>query len=660
MDISTSTDYMIGETGIVDNLNHNSQTILLENQYDNPVIFAQPLSYNGGQAAIVRLKDIQADRFTASVQEPENLDGVHANESFSYLVLEAGTWQLENDAVLEVGQLDTNLLSSNGWENVGFANDFVEDPLLFSQVQTYNDKDLVHTRHKNVDTNGFEITMQEEEALNNFHTSETVGWLALTAGSGNWSQNNYLAGQTGNSINHKWQTIDFGNSFSEPPVLLASMATYNGSDPAGLRSRNLANNQIDIKVEEDTSKDAETYHPNESVNFLAIAGDKSLRGVPLGEKALEATPEVIPETTSETIPETIPDEKWDIIYDGLNQSKPLNIIGMDNVLIRNSTFNNIKGSDAIYIRNSDNVRIENVTINNVVDEDAIDIRYSDNVQIDEIVVDKVSGKNGSNGVEIWQSTNILVEDSTFSSIFSSGQSGAISIVPGKLSANITIDNNHIYDTYGNGIVSGGSSKPVSPYVHDNPVPGFKITNNLIHDTGLTPAPLSNSPTHGMYIKAQDAYIVGNTVYNSWDGEGISVRSTSVVKNNKIWDTKKAALAFYQDSPAGSSMKSVVENNELFFTKNKPKGDSIQPLLKLYWKDGYKNPIFYDNFEVRNNELSISAENSYNHALVELYSFDGLNIVGNNLVDRRENAKFFRYLGNSPIRYEEQNTNSFNK
>ena len=338
--------------------------------------------------------------------------------------------------------------------------------------------------------------------------------------------------------------------------------------------------------------------------------------------------------------EKVSNEDWDVIYDGLNQSEPLEIIGMDNVLIRNSTFNNISSSDAIYIRDSNNVHVENVTINNTIDNDAIDIRYSDGVHIDDLVVNKLSGDRGLSGVRIWQSTDIVIEDSEFSEIYSSGQSAGIRIIPGELSANITIDNNHIHNTHGNGIVSGGSSSPKDPYVHDNPIPGFKVTNNLIHDTGLTPTPTSNSPTHGMYIKAQDPYIANNTVYNSWDGEGISIRSTAVVKNNKIWDTKKAALAFYQGKAAGSSMRSVIENNELFFTTNRPKGHGNQSLLKLYW-DKEKFPIFYDTFEVRNNKLSIGEDLVGNPALISAYEFDNLNFADNYLIDDRENEKMFQ-------------------
>lgn len=352
------------------------------------------------------------------------------------------------------------------------------------------------------------------------------------------------------------------------------------------------------------------------------------------------------------------DENWDVIYDGLNQSQPLNISGMDNVLIRNSTFNNIKGSDAIYIRESNNVRIENVTINNTVDNDAIDIRFSDNIHIEDLVVDKVSGKKSLKGVGMWQTTNVTIEDSQFSQIFSSGQSAAISVGGGE-SANITIDDNHIYNAYGNGIVTNGTSDPND--VHDAPVLGLNVTNNLIHDIGLTPTPVSNSPTHGMYIKAQDAYVANNTVYNSFDGSGISIRSTAVVQGNKIWDTKGDALAFYQQKPAGSSGKSVVENNELFFTENRPKGWDNEPLLRVYWAENSKHPLRYDTFEIRNNKLSIyDRYQEGNPPLVGLYTFDNLTFADNELVDNREQPKFFSYYGDKrSYRIEEKFTNSFN-
>ena len=621
--LNSTADRIIGESGVVNQFDHNSQTIFFDHNYDNPVIFAQPLSYNGSQPAIVRIEDIQSDRFTAFLQEPRNLDGKHAQESFSYVVLEQGTWELEDDTVLEVGTVNTDLLSSDGWKNVNLTGDFAKDPLVFSQVQTDNGRDFVHTRQRNTSTDGFQITMQEEEAFNNSgHKQESVGWLAISAGSGNWSQNNFVAGTTGDKVNHNWQTIDFGNKFSRSPVFLASIASYDESDPVGLRYNKLNNSQVRIKLEEDTTVDLNNGHTSETVNFIALGGNNPLRGTSLEENS---------NSDEES------EENWDIVYDGLNQSKPLNIKGKKNVLIKNSTFKNIKDSHAITIKDSDNVHIENVTIDNV------------------------SGTNNLNGININNSINVTVEESKISRIFSSGQSAGIKIIGGE-SANIIIDDNQIYNTYGNGIVSGGSSSSaVTQTVHDTPVPGLEIINNLIYDTGKTSTPRSNSPTHGMYIKAQDAYIASNSVYNSFNGTGITLRSTATVINNKVWDTKLAAVSFLQMKPPGSSMKSTFENNELFFTKNKPGGDTYA-LLDLNWSEESKYPLRYDDFSIRNNKFSICSEDSDNNSyLIKLYPFDDLNIVGNDFIDHREKKRFLGYRAISSVRYEDDKyKNSFNE
>ena len=327
--------------------------------------------------------------------------------------------------------------------------------------------------------------------------------------------------------------------------------------------------------------------------------------------------------------------KWNKVYDGLEQDKPLRIIDMSDVLLKNSTFKNIKNHDAIAIINSDNVYIDN------------------------IVVDRLSGKNNLSGIRIHNSTNVTIAKSVISRISSPRHSAGIKIT-GSKSANIAIADNHIYETYGNGIVSDGCSDcAATQTVHDTPVPGLKITDNLIHDTGKTPTPVRNSPTHGMYVKAQDAYIAGNTIYNTFDGEGISIRSTAIVRNNKVWDTRLAAIGFLQMKPPGNSMKSVIEDNELFFTKNKPQSLGTKSLLFLNWSKKSSYPLRYDNFVVRNNKLAICTSDINDFPLIKLYPFKNLTIVNNELIDLRDDRNFFDYLETPTIEYEKERKNSFN-
>ena len=270
----------IAEIGTVTDADHNQRTINLQNDYVNPVVFAQPLSYNGADPSIIRITNVNEvnDTFSFYVQEAEYKDGRHITESFSYMVVEAGTWQLDDGTVIEVGTVNTNKIAASDWEDVSFNGNFAQTPAILSQVQSNNDSEFVRTRQKNASANGFSLAMEEEEALKNSgHQQETLGWLAISSGSGEWDGLTYQAGNTGDVVTHDWHELNFGN-FASTPNLLASIATYDGSDASGLRYRDIsgAGSNLQIKIEEEQSKDSEIRHTTEDVSFLAIGGNGTL------------------------------------------------------------------------------------------------------------------------------------------------------------------------------------------------------------------------------------------------------------------------------------------------------------------------------------------------------------------------------------------------
>ena len=276
----TAAPQTIGEFGKVDNFDHNSKTIQLENNYENPVVFALPLSRNGSDPSVVRITDIQNNQFTAYLQEAEYKDGSHTKESFSYMVLEAGTWELNNGSLLEVGTIDTNLVTNKGWENIAFNANFADAPVVLSQVQTNFESDFVRTRQKPATVDGFSLSMEEEDALKaSGHESETVGWLAMNAGQGTWGELEYQAGHTGREVTHRQYNLNFSHDFVAEPSLFASLASYYGGDASGLRYQNLNESQVQIMIEEDQSLDSEIGHTSEIVDFLAISGNGDLTAI---------------------------------------------------------------------------------------------------------------------------------------------------------------------------------------------------------------------------------------------------------------------------------------------------------------------------------------------------------------------------------------------
>ncbi|WP_107667735.1 S8 family serine peptidase [Cyanothece sp. BG0011] len=280
----TGNNTVIAEIGQITNLNHQSQTIFFEHNFKNPVIFAGPLSYNGPDPSTIRITDIQSDRFSVQLQETTLINGNshnghHTTETFNFLVVEQGIWELADGTIIEVGNVATDATTTSTWETINFNHDFTNTPVILTQVQTDNDETFVRTRQNNANNNGFQVALEKEEAFKySGHGSETIAWLAISPGQGNWDGNGFIAGNTGDQVTHNWHTLDFGNNFTNAPKFLGNIATFDGPDASGLRYQNLSNGNVQIMIEEDTSQDSETNHTTEDINFLAIESEGNLTG----------------------------------------------------------------------------------------------------------------------------------------------------------------------------------------------------------------------------------------------------------------------------------------------------------------------------------------------------------------------------------------------
>lgn len=72
---------------------------------------------SGSDIALVRIMDVQPDRFTFYVQEAPDRDGPHMTEMVSYLVLETGNWELPAGTRLEVEEVAISTTVGNNLAN---------------------------------------------------------------------------------------------------------------------------------------------------------------------------------------------------------------------------------------------------------------------------------------------------------------------------------------------------------------------------------------------------------------------------------------------------------------------------------------------------------------------------------------------------------------
>lgn len=267
---------VIGEVGFIDDSLHDVPiTINLSQKYSNPVVFVQPISFDGNHTAVTRITEITSKSFTVFIHEAPDQDGPHPNdESVSYIVLEAGEWVLPDGTNLQVGTIDTNKIAGSNWETVNLDADFDTTPVVLSQVQTNNDPSWVKTRQRAAQTTSFQVALEPDDATAT-HGTETIGWLAMEPSTGDWGGHTYESGNTPNAVTHAMYTRSFSAPFSEAPRFAASIATYDGSDGSALRYErtSLTASQVQFFIEEDTTLDSEINHTTEVVSYLAIEGD---------------------------------------------------------------------------------------------------------------------------------------------------------------------------------------------------------------------------------------------------------------------------------------------------------------------------------------------------------------------------------------------------
>ena len=148
--------------------------ISFNRRFADPIVIAQIATYAGKQPCHTRLRRVTREDFEVQIEEWDYLDRYHTTETINYLVIEQGRYTLEGNQVIQAGRRVINHL----WKAVSFDS-FGEPPLLFSHAQTYEGRAAVVTRQRNITKDGGEVRLQEEEANDDKHKQEEVGFIAI-------------------------------------------------------------------------------------------------------------------------------------------------------------------------------------------------------------------------------------------------------------------------------------------------------------------------------------------------------------------------------------------------------------------------------------------------------------------------------------------------
>jgi len=164
------------EAGSV-NVGSEWATVTFQHSFANPVVIVGPPTYHGHDPGVVRIRNVNSNSFELRIQEWNYNNGFHVTESVSWMVVEAGDHTLPDGTVWEAGVYEMD--GTNRWNEIPLSHKMGMPPVILQTVQSLNGADVVTTRLTSVNGYEFMSAFQEEEARNEGHTVETVGYLAV-------------------------------------------------------------------------------------------------------------------------------------------------------------------------------------------------------------------------------------------------------------------------------------------------------------------------------------------------------------------------------------------------------------------------------------------------------------------------------------------------
>ena len=154
--------------------------------------------------------------------------------------------------------------ADQSWTTITFDQSFATRPVVFTQVNSDNDVDFTVTRLRGVNTNQFQVRLQETTYDDGVHASEDLAWLAVEVNEVGIARSVRLR-QNDPSF---FRPFNIFNGFSSTPYFFSQMQAFRNGQPTQTDVRNISDAGFEMRLEE--TSDMNGIHPREVVGFLAF------------------------------------------------------------------------------------------------------------------------------------------------------------------------------------------------------------------------------------------------------------------------------------------------------------------------------------------------------------------------------------------------------
>jgi hypothetical protein len=215
----------------------------------------------GGNEFSLTVTSVDGTGFDFLVDEWEDEDGPHpVTETINWLAVEPRVHTLPDGRIIRAGTTNATDTASS----VSLNGAFADPPVVLTNVMSQNETDVVDSDPNNITARGFDVSLQEGSLSDGIHVAETVGYIAIAAGSG--IDSGLVTTSTG--LGTGYSTFSLGRTVPSG-LVFAETQTINDPDAGRVVLQSATDTTANLKFDEETG-DGESAHPSETVGIVAF------------------------------------------------------------------------------------------------------------------------------------------------------------------------------------------------------------------------------------------------------------------------------------------------------------------------------------------------------------------------------------------------------
>lgn len=236
--------------------------VSLSRSFIDPVVVVGPATDMDPEPGLVEVRNVTPTSFQLRFAEWEYLDGVHEEEIVSYLVVERGTTTLPSGARIEAG---TATSSTSTTRNQLFSEAFAGRPSIAVTIVDRSSEPLTAPRVVSLTNTRIRHRLWVEEA-EPARPEQQLNWVAWSTGSDDGLVDGFAWETSSIVTDERARAIPLTRDYSTA-CIFGNVRT-NTPNPATVRRT--GENQLELRIVEEQSRDLELGLGNETITYIAL------------------------------------------------------------------------------------------------------------------------------------------------------------------------------------------------------------------------------------------------------------------------------------------------------------------------------------------------------------------------------------------------------